>query len=117
MYFEVAPINVRFRYWSVVNILKSIIIIRMPQSVYCYNAASTVRRRQAKTYYVGRLLDLGYSIAQIVPHSSSQTVDKYIGSGEGLTFQTYEHRQLFIEGRKIINSNNCNSDLGVIYIP
>jgi len=85
----------------------------MTQSVY-YNASFTVRQKQAKTYYVGRLLDLGYSINQIIPSSTSGT-PIYIGSESGLSFHSYEYRQLFIEGSRLINSNNCNHDLGVIY--
>lgn len=81
---------------------------------YYNNAASTVRQKQAKTYYVGRLLDLGYSINQIIPSPTSVT-HIYIGSESGLSFQAYEYRQLFIEGSRLINSKNCNHALGVIY--
>ena len=66
------------------------------------------KSRRAKTYYINRLLKMGYTMFQIVPSSFySSYISVY------MTFPSYELRQLFMEGNLALNG--CLSDKGRIY--
>ena len=63
---------------------------------------------KATTYYINRLLNLGYTMTQIVPYSLYTDYREIT-----LTFPSYELRQLFMDGNSVLN--RCRCDTGRVY--
>jgi len=63
---------------------------------------------KGSTYYINRLLKMGYTMNQIIP---SSLYTSYISVD--MTFPSYELRQLFMDGNLALNG--CRCDKGRIY--
>jgi hypothetical protein len=68
----------------------------------------TTKSCKAETYYINRLLKMGYTMNQIVPSSLYTSYTSVY-----MTFPSYELRQLFMDGNLVLNG--CRSEKGRIY--
>jgi hypothetical protein len=72
------------------------------------SASPTTKSCKAETYYINRLLKMGYTMSQIIPLSLYTSYTSVY-----MTFPSYELRQLFMEGNLALNG--CRCDKGRVY--